>query len=190
MAFLRQFWALFKKNWIVLSKHWVLNLLRCFVLLVAFGVFLGVAQVFLIKPNNLGLGTIVPIDQLATVFDPDSRFIWVDASNGTSTPPAQQLIDRLTRDFSERQKSKVERVENAADVAGACPQNFQLYSECYAALIINPGTMNYTLRGDAGFFFVDVERHTSDFEKRVLPLQAAVDAVSPACPSCILLADA
>lgn len=68
--FFRQFWALFVKNWIVLSKHpfvsataqmctWLplisrqLNLLRCFIVPVAYGIFLAVAQTFLVKPNNV-----------------------------------------------------------------------------------------------------------------------------------------
>ncbi|EJD51317.1 P-loop containing nucleoside triphosphate hydrolase protein [Auricularia subglabra TFB-10046 SS5] len=181
MGFWRQFWALFKKNWIVLGKHWFLNVLRCFVLLVAFGVFLGVAQLFLIKPSNLGLGTIVPVKPLADAFDPSFKLIW--AINGTSadepanvTPAA--IMDRVTQDFSDRQLRSVRQLENVSDVAAQCPQNFQLYSECYAAIVFEPstaGNYSYTLRGDAGFFFVDVQRHTSDFERRVLPLQSAID---------------
>lgn len=73
-VFRRQFRALFVKNWIVLSKHpfvscavpsdyvcgelsiissFQLNLLRCFLMPIGFGVFLAVAQLFLNKPNNV-----------------------------------------------------------------------------------------------------------------------------------------
>ncbi|KAH7105549.1 P-loop containing nucleoside triphosphate hydrolase protein [Auriculariales sp. MPI-PUGE-AT-0066] len=180
MGFLAQFLALCRKNVIVLSKHWFINLLRCFVLLVAFGVFLGVAQVFLIKPNNLGLGTIAPVKTLAEAFDPAFRLVWADATTGTASPSPHDIMQRLTRGLDAAQLDQVIREDNPDRVAENCPQNFQLYSECYAALIFtSPNTsssdITYTLRGDAGFFFVDVVKHTTDFEKRVLPLQVAVD---------------
>ena len=38
-----------------------LNLLRCFILPLAYGIFLAVAQVFLIKPNHVCLSAINPV---------------------------------------------------------------------------------------------------------------------------------
>lgn len=76
--FLRQFAALVHKNGIVLTRHWAvrsillpfvipylrgnnnsniflfqLNLLRCFLIPVAFGIFVATAQTFLTRPNNV-----------------------------------------------------------------------------------------------------------------------------------------
>jgi len=61
----------------------------------------------------------------------------------------------------------------------ACPQNFNLYSECFAAVVFNnfPSAygVSYTIRADAGLYYINVEQHTSDVELRILPLQWALD---------------
>jgi hypothetical protein len=73
----------------------------------------------------------------------------------------------------------VQAVDDPNDVPNSCRQNFNGFSECYGAVVFNSvdehGVLNYTIRADAGLFFVDVQRHTSDFEQRVFPLQWAVD---------------
>ena len=46
--------------------------------------------------------------------------------------------------------------------------------------------VNYTLFADASLSSIDVEHHTSDFERRVFPLQWAVDQVRvPFLPSIV-----
>ncbi|OBZ68485.1 ABC transporter A family member 2 [Grifola frondosa] len=183
--FFRQFWALFWKNWIVMSKHPWLNLLRCFVMPVAYGIFLAVAQIFLNKPNNYGLGTSVPVLRLSDVFDGSMPLIWADATNGTGTPSSQDIISHLTTGFSVGQLRAVRQLDSPEDIPAACPQNFNGFSECFAAIAFNsfPSSgsngaqpLNYTLRADAGLFHIDVTKHTSDYEKRILPLQWAVDS--------------
>lgn len=37
--------------------------------------------------------------------------------------------------------------------------------------------VNYTIFADAGLSYINVEHHTSDFERRIFPLQWAVDQV-------------
>lgn len=39
-----------------------LNIIRCFVLPVAYGIFLAVAQLFLFKPNNVGSRQLYEVD--------------------------------------------------------------------------------------------------------------------------------
>ncbi|KAK7686529.1 hypothetical protein QCA50_010128 [Cerrena zonata] len=182
--FWRQFGALFWKNWIVLSKHPWLNLLRCFVLPIAYGIFLAVAQLFLNKPNNYGLGTAVPVKELQDVFDGSISLIWADATNGTSSPSPNDIMAHVTRGFSDRQLAAVRKVDSPEDIPSACPQNFNLFSECYGAVAFNSfptanpndtRPINYTLRADGGLFHIDVEKHSSDYELRILPLQWAVD---------------
>ncbi|KAG0704010.1 hypothetical protein DFH29DRAFT_914059 [Suillus ampliporus] len=51
--FLRQFTILCWKNWIVLSKHPLLNIMRCLLLPIAYGIFFALAQTLLIKLNNV-----------------------------------------------------------------------------------------------------------------------------------------
>jgi hypothetical protein len=44
--------------------------------------------------------------------------------------------------------------------------------------VLSPTSLiNYTIRADAGLGFIDVLNHKSDFERRILPLQWAVDSV-------------
>ncbi|KAF5346171.1 hypothetical protein D9758_009923 [Tetrapyrgos nigripes] len=183
--FWRQFRALFRKNWIVLGKHPLLNILRCFLLPVAYGVFLAVAQLFLIKPNNNGIGAPVPVYSLSSKFDPSFSLLWVDNTNGSSSPTPREIMDRITADFTERQLSSVKQIGSPGDVPKECPQNFNLFSECFGAVVFNDippagssnprRPVNYTIRADGGLFHVDVVKHTSDFEQRILPLQWAID---------------
>ncbi|KAF9004918.1 P-loop containing nucleoside triphosphate hydrolase protein [Hymenopellis radicata] len=151
--FWRQFSVLFWKNWIVLLKHPFLNVLRCFLLPVGYGIFLAVAQIFLSKPNNNGIGNSIPIYDLQRTFDAGTTLI------GLMEQAAQ--------------------LESPEDIPSACPQNFNLFSECFAAIAFNSisalGPINYTIRADAGIAHIDVVKHTSDFELRILPLQWAID---------------
>lgn len=90
---------------------------------------------------------------------------------------------RVTAGFSDKQLSNVKKAASVADIPKLCPQNFNLFSECFVAIAFNDipeslnDPVNYTIRADAGLFHIDVERHTSDFEQRILPLQWAVDEV-------------
>ncbi|KAF8507801.1 P-loop containing nucleoside triphosphate hydrolase protein [Hysterangium stoloniferum] len=220
--FLRQFWALFRKNWI-------LNIVRCLVLPIAYGVFLAVAQVFLIKPNHLqyGLGTHAPIIPLADVFDPTLPLIWADGTSGSSTthPSPSDVMNLVIQSLRSEHRFAVRQVESPDDIPAACPQNFNLFSECFAAIAFTTfppptnvpqplptnvtksspfnsteadpaslnstiftappnGTdvlpastlLNYTIRGDAGLGFIDVINRKSDFERRIFPLQWAIDS--------------
>ncbi|KAH8094651.1 P-loop containing nucleoside triphosphate hydrolase protein [Cristinia sonorae] len=182
--FWRQFGALFRKNWIVLSKHPFLNLLRCFLAPIAYGIFLAVAQLFLVKPNNYGLGTPVPVRNLTEVYDPSLAFVWVDATNETAFPAPADIISHITSSFSPQQLSAVTKLDSPDDIASACPQNFNLFSECFGAVVFNSlptanatdvRPINYTLLADGGLFHIDAVKHTSDYELRLLPLQWAVN---------------
>lgn len=93
---------------------------------------------------------------------------------------------RVTSGLSASQLRSVRKVATPAEIPGTCPQNFNGFSECYAAIafydILPNGnattkSLNYTILADSGLFHIDVVRHDSDFEKRVLPLQWAVDQV-------------
>ncbi|KAI3622160.1 nod factor export atp-binding protein i [Moniliophthora roreri] len=181
--FWRQLKVLLWKNWIILSKHPFLNILRCFILPVAYGIFLAVAQIFLIKKNNNGLGTPAPIYNLHEEFDGSLALLWADNTDGTSSPNPSDIMARITRDFTDSQKSAIRQAPNASEIPASCPQNFNLFSECYAAIVFNDipavGTfvkpINYTIRADGGLYRIDVINHNSDFERRILPLQWAID---------------
>ncbi|KZT02088.1 P-loop containing nucleoside triphosphate hydrolase protein [Laetiporus sulphureus 93-53] len=185
--FWRQFTALVWKNWIVLSKHPWLNVLRCIILPIAYGIFLAVAQLFLVKPNNYGLGTAITVPRLADQYDGSLALVWADGTDGSGSPSSTDIISHITSSFDSKQLSNVKKADSPDDVPSLCPENFNGYSECYAAVVFNslPGSSgnasaaaqyNYTLRADSGLYYVNVEQHTSSYEERVLPLQWAIDS--------------
>ena len=124
---------------------------------------------------------------MVDVYDGSLALVWADGTNGTgSNPSAHDIISHITRGFNAKQLGAIRQLDSPADIPSACPQNFNLFSECFAAVAFNsfprPNDslpLNYTLRADGGLFHIDVTKHTSDYEKRVLPLQWAVDSVSP-----------
>jgi ATP-binding cassette subfamily A (ABC1) protein 3 len=91
----------------------------------------------------------------------------------------------VTASFTLSQKASVKQVDRPEDIPFACPQNFKLLSECFAGVafhnipanITTGSPVNYTIRGDVGLRYIDVVRHRSDFEQRVMPLQWAIDQV-------------
>ncbi|KAJ6479217.1 hypothetical protein C8R47DRAFT_1019314, partial [Mycena vitilis] len=179
--FWRQFAALFWKNWIVLSKHPFLNVLRCFLFPVAYGVFLAVAKRFLLKPNNYGIGNPIPVYSLQQQFQDAGTLVWADATDGNSQPSPKDIMDRVMSGFSQSQISAVKQASSGTQLPFECPQNFNGFSECYAGVVFYDipasatAPVNYTILADSGLFHIDVVRHNSDFETRVLPLQWAVD---------------
>lgn len=150
---------------------------------VAFGIFLAVAQLFLTKPNNYGIGNPVSIYSLRQELDPNYALLWADSTDGTSDPSPASIIARITQNFTTSQLAVVRQLDSPDDIPSACPQNFNLFSECFAAIAFynipdngsaaNP--INYTIHADAGLAHIDVVKHSSDFEKRILPLQWAID---------------
>lgn len=86
--------------------------------------------------------------------------------------------------FTDHQLAAVQ-LTKPQDIPEKCPQNFNGYSSCYAAVVFTdmdpngatPQGFNYTLFADAGLNHIDVERHTSDVVQRLLPLQWAIDKV-------------
>ncbi|KIK34697.1 hypothetical protein CY34DRAFT_621910, partial [Suillus luteus UH-Slu-Lm8-n1] len=181
--FLRQFTALCWKNWIVLCKHPLLNILRCLLLPIGYGIFLSVAQTFLLKPNNYGFGSPISVYNLQNQFDGSLALVWADGTNGTGTPSAEQIMARITSNFTPNQLQAVKQVATPADIPPQCPQNFDLSSQCFAGIAFNYLPMNatdtipinYTISADGGLLYINVYSHTSDFETRILPLQWALD---------------
>ncbi|KAG5653903.1 hypothetical protein H0H81_009495 [Sphagnurus paluster] len=181
--------ALIWKNWIVLSQHSFvrhiirISVLRCFLLPVAYAAFLAAAQIFLNKLNNYGIGEPIPVFSLKDQFNGKSTLVWADGTDGTSVPSPADIMARITNSFTPYQLGAVKKVDSPAEIPLACPQNFNFLSQCFAAIAFNdiPANsssgrpVNYTIRADSGLSFIDVVKHTSDFEKRILPLQWAVD---------------
>ncbi|CAE6513623.1 unnamed protein product [Rhizoctonia solani] len=182
-VFWRQFRALVRKNWIVVSNHWFRNILRCFLLPIAFAFFFAYASEFLNRPNKLGFGSAVEIPLLSEVWTSDTIY-YVDNTGYTNSrvPP---LISALIQhsNLSPSQQSRLKRLGSPDDVQRACKSNFNMVSECFAVIIFdyvpyNPqdrSPLSYTIRADSGRTRVDVENNNSDAEKVLLPVQWAID---------------
>lgn len=93
------------------------------------------------------------------------------------------MIDHITDGFSSHQLGAIVKVDTSQDIIDRCPENFNLFSECWAGLSFQlmPNATNasatYTIYVDGGLSHVDVVQHTSDSEERTLPLQWAVESV-------------
>ncbi|KAJ7862845.1 hypothetical protein B0H13DRAFT_1097709 [Mycena leptocephala] len=179
--FWRQFRALLLKNWIVFCRHPIVNLLRCIVLPVAIGIFLGESQGFLKRRGDYGLGEPAPVRSLKQEFRAGS-LMWVDATDGNSHPSPSEIMASITTGFSTSQLNAVRKVSTPAEMVAQCPQNFRGFSTCYGGIVFNDlprnnasTPINYTLIADYGFNRIDVSHHTGDFQTRVMPLQWAVD---------------
>ncbi|KIJ26319.1 hypothetical protein M422DRAFT_103632, partial [Sphaerobolus stellatus SS14] len=109
------------KNWIVLSKHKLvrpslctvqLNILRCFIFPIPYGIFLAVAQLFLLKPNKYGLGTPAPIRSLSAAFDPSLKLVWVDGTGGNTSPSPSDVMALLSQSLNPAQRASIVRISN------------------------------------------------------------------------------
>jgi ATP-binding cassette subfamily A (ABC1) protein 3 len=113
--------------------------------------------------------------------------VWADATDGHSQPTPKEIMDRMMSGFSKAQVDQVKQASSGPELPFECPQNFNGFSECYAAVVFydipanTSSPVNYTILADSGLFHIDVVHHNSDFETRVLPLQWAVDQVRAAC---------
>ena len=73
-------------------------------------------------------------------------------------------------------------LKDKGSIYSVCAQNLQGSSDCYGAIQWNSielnseiNVYNYTLRGNSGLTYVNVDTHQTDTDNYVLPLQWAVD---------------
>ena len=119
-------------------------------------------------------------------FDGSLKLIWADSTGGAGSPSADEIVAHITRGFNNKQLTAISKVETTDDIPAKCPQNFNLFSECFAGLSFeylpsgptDTRQITYTILGNAGFGYVNAIEHTSDYELYVLPLQWAVDQVT------------
>ena len=134
----------------------------------------------------------MPIISLQSQFDGKSKLVWADYSYGSSPTPAD-VMERITANFTSAQRDAVKQVDPGS-IFSECPQNYHGYTPCFAAIAfqnipfvnasvdsrLNPD-VEYTIFADWGLRYINVEKHTSDLEQRVMPLQWEIDKV------CLLL---
>ncbi|KAF7354423.1 ABC transporter A family member 2 [Mycena venus] len=112
------------------------------------------------------------------------KLVWVDTTDRNSSPSPTTIMARITSNFLTSQINAVKKVSTADEVLSECPQNFNGFSECYAALIFYDiprdnasAPIKYTIMGDSGLCRIDVKHHEGDYERRIMPLQWALDQV-------------
>jgi len=134
---------------------------------------------------QFGIGDPVAVRNFRDQFDGSLKLAWADNTGGTSSPSANDIIAHITRGFNDKQLTAISKAENTDDILSQCPENFNLFSECYAGLSFDylpsgptdTRQINYTILADGGYGYINAIKHTSDYEIYVLPLQWAVDQV-------------
>ena len=126
----------------------------------------------------------MPIAALADVYDPALALVWSDNTNGTTTPSVKDIMTRALTGFTKKQLGSVIQAQ-VNQLGSVCEENFLGSSPCFAAVSFEgiPAangnqTLNYTIRADSGLRYIDVKNHKSDYERRILPLQWAIESVS------------
>jgi hypothetical protein len=135
---------------------------------------------------QFGFGEPSSVANLADVFDGSRLLIWADGTQGTGDPSALSIISHITKEFNDKQLDAVKQVPSRNDIRTACPQNFLLSSGCFAAISFEAlpkngsarRSFNYSILADGGLTHIDVPQHASDYERRIMPIQWAVDSVS------------
>ena len=86
--------------------------------------------------QQLGIGSIEPILPLPPNLD-GYKFLWAPppaaSSNGTLSDLVDGLVDRVFQGVG----GNIIKVDDEDDIERACPTNFNLRSECFAALVFN-----------------------------------------------------
>jgi len=135
---------------------------------------------------KFGIADPVAVRDFRGRFDGSLRLVWADNTGGTGAPSADDIITYITQGPNSKQLAGISKVETIDDIPDRCPQNFNSFSECFAGLSFeylpsgpsDTRPINYTILGNGGFGYINVIRHTSDYELYVLPLQWAVDQVT------------
>ena len=185
MLFFRQTWTLVVKNLlIVLFRHPFSTPLRCFLLPVAFTIFLAYTRHLLIPQNKYGIGDQLPVRSLADALHAagadKTRIAFVN--NGFTGGDIEQVIRRVA-DQATAEGKTVEILSHEEDLLTACRSTLRGHTNCYGAAVFyaSPseglgGIWNYSLRADGAFGFkIDVSKSTNDAEIYPLPLQHDID---------------
>lgn len=103
---------------------------------------------------------------------------WYSTDPRGTTPEMDRIMRTAFQDIPE---SQVHLAENAEAVLQFCKQNLKGASQCYGFvewhnIDAEQQIYNYTLRGNSGIMFINVEDHTSAVDHWVLPMQWAIDS--------------
>ncbi|KAK9328130.1 hypothetical protein V1520DRAFT_12298 [Lipomyces starkeyi] len=145
---------------------------------ISFAFIFGYTRNLYVPSGHYGVASPAALTLLSDVIGSD-RLVYY-ASDGDVTDIMRDIMRIATSGIPSDQV--IELSFDAKDqVNTICRQNLRGYSNCYGAVewhLADPiGELyNYTLRGNAGMRFINVNGHNSDVEKYILPLQNALDS--------------
>ena len=180
----RQTWTLIWKNiLIVLFRHPVTTPFRCFILPVAFTVFLAYARNLFIPPSQYGIGDSTPIrsfqDALSSA---GARDTVAFVNNGFTGGDINKVITNVAGQVQSAGK-KVEILTQEGDLSTTCKSTIRGVSKCYGAAVFygspteGPGGLwNYSLRADGALGTkINTQKTNNDQEVYAIPLQHTID---------------
>jgi hypothetical protein len=174
-TFIRQMWALVRKNLIInLRRHHSTTLIRAFLLPIIYVAFLSYSRNLLVPPSKFGIGTAVPVRDLGdTLQDVGKKLVFVHQGLGGEV---DTLIATMERELSPM--GQVVVLEQQDELRKECKQSLRGVSLCFAAVVFesSPNTgdgegWKYILRGDLALSNgrVNVEKHDNGVQEYVCP---------------------
>jgi ATP-binding cassette subfamily A (ABC1) protein 3 len=170
-TFLRQTWALVRKNLIInLRRHYLTTVYRAFVLPVIFVAFLSFSRNLLVPPSNFGIGSAAPIRDLGDALqNVGKKLVFVNQGLGGEV---DTLIASMQSELQGR--GEVVVISDQVDLRTECRQSLRGVSLCFAAVVFESspntgegGTWKYIIRGDVALNDgrVDVDKHDNGVQE-------------------------
>lgn len=182
MAFLRQTWALTKKNLLILvRRHWFSTLIRAVLLPLAYILLISFVRLFFLPPSVYGFGEAEPIRTPAEAFTSQSsrsRVVLINNDLGGDIDTAISSLSTLYGDAG----ADVRFASTEADLASLCRSSLTGTSRCYGAVsfLSSPSqgsTWSYTAYTDWGLGLrINVNQNDNDAQVYGLPFIHAIDS--------------
>lgn len=169
--------GLYRKQMLLFRRSWFWTFFRAFFLPVAFIVFMGEAKHFFVPYAVYGVSSPYDIRSLRDVVTSDQIIAYFPAEKGDLTQEMHEIMNRALRDVP---SSQIHVLDSPEEILSLCKENLRGASKCYGAIEWNSiddrtKAYNYTLRGNSGLSYINVDNHKSSTDIYVLPLQLAVD---------------
>lgn len=184
MAFLRQSWALTKKNLLILvRRHWFSTLIRAILLPLAYILLISFVRLFFLPPSVYGFGDAAPIRTPTEAFTSQSSRSRVVLINNNLGGDIETAISSLSSLY-EAAGADVRLASTEADLASLCRSSLTGTSRCYGAVsfLSSPSqgsdtTWSYTAYTDWGLGLrINVNQDDNDAQVYGLPFIHAIDS--------------
>lgn len=184
MPFLRQTWALTKKNLIlIVRRHWFSTLIRAIILPLAYILLISYVRLFFLPPSVYGFGESTPIRTPAEAFQSQSSRGRVVLINSGLAGDIDTAIASLASLY-ESVGADVQIASSEADLTALCRSSLTGTSRCYGAVSFwtSPSDgpdayWDYTAFTDWGLGLrINVNQDDNDAQVYGLPFVHAIDS--------------